>query len=162
MSSKLPQIPRTAHDGPRPIDGSLILVATRSTGGFVRRVEDEVDLGSLEAGQLDLEIQRHQRLQLDRKDLPVPPGFLGQAVVSQNVGPLFGLAEVRQLNGWHLLDAQQLCGRHAAMARNDLPLVIDQYGIAETELLDALGDLADLLSRMRPRITRIRPERFDR
>ena len=61
---------------------------------FVCLIEDDVDLGGLEAGQFDLEIEIDQRLQLDRKDLPIPARLLGQAVVGQNIGAFFGVAEV--------------------------------------------------------------------
>jgi hypothetical protein len=69
---------------------------------------------------------------------------------------------VRQLDGGHLLDTQQLCGRHPAVAGNDLVLVVDEHGIAEAKPLDALSDLANLLVGVCARVARIRSKRFDR
>ena len=53
-------------------------------------------------------------------------------------------------------DTQQFRGFHATVAGNNLPLIVDQNRIAEAKFLDALGDLADLLMGVRPRVTRIR------
>jgi hypothetical protein len=39
------------------------------------------------------------------------------------------------------------------MARNDCVFFVDQYRIGEAEDLDAFGYLADLMSRMGPRVT---------
>src|SRR4051812_41596630 len=107
-------------------DWSLVFAAAWSTSRFGGLFEDEIDLAGLKAGKLDLEVQAHQRLQLDRKDLPVPSCLLSQTIVGQDIGPLFNVAEVPQLHGGHLLNPQQLCGRHPAMAGNDLALVVDE------------------------------------
>jgi len=45
------------------------------------------------------------------------------------------------------------------MPSNDAVSPIDQYGKREAELLDAGGDLFDLLRRVRPRVAPIRSER---
>ena len=59
-------------------------------------VEHEVDLGEAEAGQLDIELEVDQRLQLDREDLLVPAGVERQLVVGEHIGAALGVGEVRQ------------------------------------------------------------------
>ena len=108
-------------------------------------LEDDVDLRHLEPGQLDLDVEVDQALQLDRQKLLVPAGLLGELVVGQDVGALIGLAQMRQPAGGHRVDAEELGGFHAAMAGDDLLVIVDQDRIAEAELLDALRDLPDLL-----------------
>ena len=79
-----------------------------------------------------------------------------------DVGALFDLVEVRQLHGWHVLDAEQLRRCYAAVTGDDLPLVVDEDRIAKAKSLDALGDLADLLLGVCSRIARVRSKRSDR
>ena len=78
------------------IGGNDVLRPAGLAGGLLGFLEKEIDLGGLEARQLDLEVEVDQGLQLDRQDLPVPAGLLGQSVVGKDVGPLLGLREVGQ------------------------------------------------------------------
>jgi hypothetical protein len=162
MRPKLPQVAWTGDGRTGHVGRGRVFAATRPAGGVARLIEDEIDFARLKPGQFHLELEGHQRLELDRQDLTVPVRLLGQAIVGQDIGALLDLAEVGQPHGWHLLDAEQLCGSHPPVTSNDLPFIVDQDGIAETKFLNALGDLADLLSGVGPRIARVRPERFDR
>jgi hypothetical protein len=47
------------------------------------------------------------------------------------------------------------------VARQDAVLPIQQNRVGEAELLDAAGDLPDLLVRVRARVARVRPELYD-
>jgi hypothetical protein len=58
----------------------------------MRLLEEEVDLRNREPGQFDVELEVDEALQLDCQELLVPAGLLGELVVSQDIGPLFGLA----------------------------------------------------------------------
>ena len=58
---------------------------------FTCLVEHEVDLGQAEPGQLDIEIEVDQRLELDCEDLLVPSGIERELVVSDVIDPAFGL-----------------------------------------------------------------------
>jgi len=60
-----------------------------------------------------------------------------------------------------LLKAKQLCCGVAAVAGNHDAAFIDQDRHQKPECRDAVGNLADLLPRVRPRVTRIRLERVD-
>ena len=64
--------------------------------GRVREIgEEKIDLAGLEAGDVDLVLEEARKLaELERQDLPIPACLLGQAVVSQDVGPLVHLGEV--------------------------------------------------------------------
>ena len=136
--------------------------AARRVRRFLSFLKDEVHFGGFKAGQLDIETEVDQRLQLDGQDFPVPPCLLSELVVGEDVSPLIGLAEMRQPYGRHLPHAEQLGGGHPAVARNDLSLVVNENRVAEAELQDAVRDLPDLLPRVCPRVPQIRPERFDR
>src|SRR5215831_17700876 len=57
-------------------------------------IEDEIDLGHFEAGQLDLEVHVDESLQLNRQDLSVPTRFRRQLVVGQDVSTLLFVAEM--------------------------------------------------------------------
>ena len=59
----------------------LILRSGFSALGLPALLEDEVDLAHLEAGQLDIEVEIAEALQLDRQDLTAPARFLGQPIV---------------------------------------------------------------------------------
>ena len=89
MRPELPQVTRTG-------DRWVVRIGRDASSGPPARrrplglLENEVDLGGLEAGQLDLEVQVDQGLQLDRQDLPVPAGFLGQPIVGKDIGALLG------------------------------------------------------------------------
>jgi hypothetical protein len=162
MGSKFPQIARKGYGRTGLVDWTLVFAATSPTSRFVGVLENEINLSCFKACQLDLEIQAHQRLQLDRQDLPVSTRLLGQPVVGKDVGSPLNGVEVCKLHGWHFFDPQQLCGRHPTVAGEDLRLIVDEDGIAKAKSLDALGDLADLLVGVRARVTRIGSERFDR
>src|SRR5262249_31711119 len=57
-------------------------------------IEDEIDFGHFEAGQLNLEVHVDESLQLNRQDLSVPTRFLRQLVVGQDVSTLLFVAEM--------------------------------------------------------------------
>ena len=57
--------------------------------------------------------------------------------------------------------SQQLCRGIAAVAGNDHPALVDHDRNHKSERRDAVGDLADLLLRVRPCIPRIRLERVN-
>lgn len=55
---------------------------------FPRPLNKDIDVGHLEPGQLHLEIQVDQPLQLDGKNLRIPARLLGEAIVGKNVSAL--------------------------------------------------------------------------
>jgi hypothetical protein len=55
-----------------------------------------------------------------------------------------------------MLEAEQLGCLDPAVSCYDLPIIIDQDRIGEDKALDAVGDLAKLLPRMRARVSRAR------
>src|ERR1700730_912662 len=87
MRTQYPQIPG-ARDGlsGRQV-GHVILRRKCRTVRLGGVIEQNVNLRSLEAGKLDLEVEVDQSLQLYREDLPIPARLLGQSVVGEHVGP---------------------------------------------------------------------------
>ena len=89
--------------------------------------------GRREAGELDVELEIDQALQLDRQDLAVPAGLLGQPVVGKDVGPLLGLGEVRKPDGRNGGKPEQLGRLDPPVPGNDLAGVVDQHRVGEAE-----------------------------
>jgi hypothetical protein len=56
------------------------------------------------------------------------------------------LGEMTQPNGRYGIPPELPRGQESTMARDDLLLIIDQEGNVEAKRLDALSDLANLLS----------------
>jgi hypothetical protein len=75
----------------------------------------------------------------------VPDGDFGQAIVGDHEGPLLGLREMIEANGWSLAPAQPPGGQQPSVAGDHVPIGVDQNRDIEPEGLDAVGDLADLL-----------------
>ena len=86
------------------------------------------------------------------------PGIEGQFVVGQHIGPFLIRRHGLQANTGDSLHTKELCRLDTAMAGEDPVLIVDQDRIGEAEGLDTLGDLADLLSGMGPRIRCPGPE----
>ncbi len=114
-------------------------------------LDDEVGLGGGEAGDGEVErgLDLQQMLRLDGQDLAVPAGILGKLVVGQDVGPSLGLAQMLEAHRWHVLQPQELCRFDPAVTGDDPVLAVDQHRIVEPELIDAVGDLAELTARVR-------------
>ena len=117
-------------------------------------VEEEIQLGGLEAGdlQIEIELELGKRLELDRQDLAIPAGQLGQPVVGDHIGPALGLREMVEFDRRNLEHAKLLGRGDASVAGHDLAVATDQDRVGESELADRRGDLRDLLCGMRPRI----------
>ena len=91
MAAEPPEI-AVARDRRAGCEGNCIVRPIGTVGiRLARLVDDEVDLGQAEAGQLDVEVEVDQRLQLDREDLLVPAGIERELVVGEHVGPPLGL-----------------------------------------------------------------------
>jgi hypothetical protein len=113
---------------------------------LARPVNQEVDLGGGKAR--DLEVEREvdcgELAELEPQDLLVPARPLGDPVVGDDVGALLLRGEVLDANGRDLGVAEDLRGRDAAVAGDDLTVPVDQDGVGEAELFDRGGDLVDL------------------
>jgi hypothetical protein len=127
-------------------------------------IEQEVDLGHLEAGQLEVEVQLELAdvAQLQRHQLTVPAGGLGQPAVGARAGALLRLAHLGQADRRHLCHAEEPGRLQPTMARQNAALLIQQDRVGETELPDAPRDLPNLLIRVRARVARVRLELGDR
>ena len=120
-----------AGEGPRP------RLPPGRLGSSPGVVEEEVDLGEREAGELDVELEIDEGLQLDREDIAVPAGVQRELVVGDHVGPALRRAQVGQPERRHALQAEQLGGLDPAVTGDDLVLIADQDRVGEAEALDA-------------------------
>ena len=127
-----------------------------TVAGFVER---EVDLGETEAGDRHIETQVDQALEFDREDLAVPASIQRELVVGEDIGPSFGLGQMRERDRRHRLHAEQASRLDPTMAGNDLAFVRHQHRVREAEAFDAVGDLSDLFLGVCARIARVRFQR---
>ena len=139
-----------------------IIWAAGIASRFLGFLQTEIDIGGLEAGQLNLEVEIDQRLELDGENFPIPPRLLSQAIVREDVRTLRRLGEVGELHGRHHLKTEQFCGGDPSVSGDDPALSVDQDRITEAELLNAPGNLPDLFAGVSSCITRIGSKRFDR
>ena len=125
-------------------------------------LDRKVDFGQAEPGQLDLEVEIDQRLQLDCQDFLISAGIEREHVVRNHIRAAFGLGEVREGDRRHRLPLQELCCLDPPMTGDDLAIMGDEDWVGEPKPLDRRCDLPDLLFGMRPRVARERAERRDR
>src|SRR5215207_3235143 len=139
---KLTFCPPLTSPGSEP---DLVLTFPRGGwGALLGVIEQDIDLGKREAGELKIELHVNEGLQLDRQDIPIPAGVLRKLVVSDHIRPPLGVIEVRQPERRDAFDAKELRCLDPAMTGNDLVLIADEDRIRETEALDASGNLLDL------------------
>ena len=162
MPPKLPQVDP-------PADSGGVSGTDRDPVGRIRRfgppqpVDQNVDLGGLEAGdgQIEVEVKRGEALQLERQQLMVPAGVLGELVVGEDVGANLGLCQVLEPDSRHRLETKQLGRSNSAVAGNDAAFAVDEHRVGEAEAFDAIGDLAKLFAAMDPRVAHAGPQRID-
>ena len=118
-------------------------------------IEDLINLRQGKTGQFHLELQIHQRPQLDRQDLAIPAGLLGEPVIGQHIGPLLRSREMRDRQHRYIAGTEQLRRRHATMPADDLARSVDQHRFEKAKAADTVGDLADLPVGMGERVLRV-------
>ena len=159
----LAELPEITRDGDRWCAGVDLRDPVRIVVGLGGVEDKAVDLRRVETDDLEIEVELDlaERLQLYRHQLLIPTGQLGQAVVGDDVGPDLCFAEVAQPDCRNLFEPEQLRRLQTSVARDDLPVFINQDGVRPAECLDGRGDLPDLLFRVRTGISRIRLEGRD-
>lgn len=143
MSANLPDIAGARH-GRTLFDLRHVISRIGLSVSFV--TEQDIDLGHFKAGDCDveIEIEAGQMLQLDLQNLRIPPGFLGELVVGQDVGSLLCVVEMIEAHARHGLEPKRFGRFDAAMAGDDATILVDQDRVVESERLDARSDLRDL------------------
>lgn len=135
-----PEIARAGHRRPRPIR-----VLDGLGGGGIGRAggaDEDVDLGQLEADDVEIEVQLapeaqvHQLGKLDLQVLRVPLREFRQPVVGDAQRPHLGRAQVVGHHRRNRGEPQRRGGLDAAMAGDDHALAIDQDRGDEAELRD--------------------------
>ncbi|WP_456119798.1 hypothetical protein [Thalassococcus profundi] len=124
--------------------------------------QQRIQLRSVEADLAEIQSEVRQVPEFQRQQLPVPAGILGQAVVSEDVGPLLRVREMREFDHRHLLQAQLGGRQHASVPRDDAVPAIHQHRVVEPELPDRACDLRHLRLGMGPRIVGVGDQLRDR
>ena len=132
-------------EGPKATGG--ISSAGFRLGRFDPVIEQKIQLGGIEPGDLRIEVQVQgsQTLQLDLEDLPVPASQLGQPIIGDHIGPALGIGHMVQPNRGDGRATEALGSLDAAVAGNNDVVGVDQDRIVEAEVADRGRDLADLL-----------------
>jgi hypothetical protein len=123
-----------------------------------QRLNPKVDLTHVEADRLDFEVEidAGEILQLFCKQSVVPNSDLGEPVVGDHEGTPLLLVQMVKTDRRDFGPPQMSTAEQSAMAGTDIKIGIDQDRHIETEALDALCDLPNLLLAVSSRIARIR------
>lgn len=122
--------------------------------GFVRRffaqVPDEnINFGGLKAGNGDIEVRLDREfLQLERQEVTIPTGELGQPVVGNHIRPDLCRRQVVNAHRRNVPHAEQLCSLDPAVASDDAVRAVDQDRINKAKFLDTGSNLLDLTRRV--------------
>ena len=123
--------------------GRIVIVL----GQALERSDPQIDLADFEAGDLDAEIEPHQRelRELLGKQPVVPGRDLGQPIVGDHERASLRRRQMVEAYRRYLGNAHFPTGQHSAIAGNYLALSIDQDRNDEVEGFQAVADLANLL-----------------
>ena len=159
----LAELPEIARDGDRWCAGVDLRDPVGIVVGLGGAEDQAVDLRRVETDDLDIEVELDlaERLELYRQQFFIPTGQLGQAVVGDDVCLDLCFGEVAQPDCRDLFEPEQLRRCQTPVARDDLPVLIDQDRVSPAECLDGRSDMPDLLVRVGTGISRIRPEGRD-
>jgi hypothetical protein len=141
-----------------PTNGWAFLKPRQIVGriGCCRRrlaVQHQVDLAGREAGQLDLEVEVDQLLEVLAQQIEVPDRLFRQPVVGDDNGSLLGGAETGDGQRWDLAAPEPLGRLQPRMAGKDRAGLVDQDRVGPNPL-DALHQPGDLILGMASRVSR--------
>ena len=156
-----PELPDIARPAARRASSSAGNAVVRGIARLLRGqpFDQAVDLRDREAGDARCRSRGRSSssaLQLLGQQLLVPAGIERQLVVGEHVGALLRRASCFEANAGHFCHAEQLRRLDPAVAGEDRVLAVDQDRVGEAELLDAVGDLPDLLPGMGSRVALVR------
>ena len=159
----------------QPYLSSLVIAVSGSVRGGIwssgppagaeeclRFVQQQIDFGKGEARDLNVEVDIDKGLQFDREQSAIPAGVQASLLSAMHVSSALRRIEVGQPNRRDALQAHEPGCLDSAMAGDDLVIIADQHRIGEAELLNAIGNLPDLLLGMGTRIPCIGSQACDR
>ena len=141
VRTDLPEIARSRHGDRRGLRCRIGWIGVQIAG-----IQQNVDLGGLEAGHFDLDVELEQLGQLEPQGIGIPAGILGQPVVGDDVGALLGCGEMVDRDRRSLGHPERAGRFDARPAGDDQPGLVDHDRRHPAERLQAAGDLADLAS----------------
>ena len=100
----------------------------------VRDRQQPLELGRVEADQVEIEALVPEPRQLRRQQLLAPAGLQGQLVVGDQVRPLLRLAQVLEPDHRHLGEPELAGRQQPAVAGEDAALLVDQDRVGPAEL----------------------------
>lgn len=106
--------------------------------------EQDVDFGRFEAGQLDIEVDIDQSLDLFDQEFRVPAGVQGELIVGDHERAFLRFSEALELYDRHGRVAKALRRLKPPVTGNDLVIFVRQDRIGKSELGHARHDLANL------------------
>ena len=124
--------------------------------------QQPLQLGGVEADQVEVEALVPQPRQLLRQQRVVPAGLQGELVVGDQVRPLLRLAEVLEPDHRHLGEPELARREQPAVAGEDAALLVDQDRVGPAELDHRGRDLIDLRLAVRARVALVRAQAVDR
>ena len=132
----MPSCQRSPRDGDRWCAGVDLRDPVGIVAGLGGAEDQAVDLRRVETDDLDIEVELDlgERLELYRQQFLIPTGQLGQAVVGDDVRLDLCFGEVAQPDCRDLFEPEQLRRCQAPVARDDLPVLIDQDGVLSSRM----------------------------
>ena len=140
---------------------------TSSSASSTRRLavserQQPLELGGVEADQVEVEALVPQPGQLFRQQRVVPARLQGELVVGDQIRPLLRLAQVLEPDHRHLGQPELARREQPAMAGEDAALLVDQHRVGPAELDHRRRDLIDLRVAVRARVALVRAQAVDR
>jgi hypothetical protein len=106
-----------------------------------RQVEQVRQLCIAEAKLRKIDVGVVELSQFERQEFQVPPGVKREFVVGDDVRAALFLTQSGQNDAGHFLELQLIRREHTTVPRDDLPALVNQHRVRESEVLDAVGDL---------------------
>jgi hypothetical protein len=133
--------------GDRTVNGRNFIRLIRAV--FIQFADEEIDFGSLEAGDRDIKIWFNRKLlEFERQKCSIPSGILG---IGYYIGTNLSRGQI-DAHGGNVAHADEFCCLGPAMSRNNSVGTIDEDRTDKSKFFDARCNLLDLLGSVRARI----------
>jgi hypothetical protein len=160
----MPQIARFADrrliEGRRHHIGGIGVATGRHRQPFDAKID--FAHGEARGFEVEIELDRGEIAQNLAQELIVPARGLGEAIVGDAEGACLFAGQVLEADDGDIAQAQPSCRMDAAVASEDLAVLIGQDRNVEPKRFDAARDLLDLPVAVQSRVARIHLQALDR